>query len=109
MKVRAAVKRMCQACQVVRRRGRVFVICKRDPKHKQRQGLMTANTTSSGASVSASASVSSQPVNVPAWVSEAFAVSQSTRPGVAPSFLVSSVSPGVHGFGMFSSLFRPHQ
>ncbi len=37
MKVRASVKRMCSKCQVVRRRGRVYVICE-NPKHKQRQG-----------------------------------------------------------------------
>ncbi|MDP1758313.1 MAG: 50S ribosomal protein L36, partial [Thermodesulfovibrionales bacterium] len=27
----------CRACKVVRRRGRVYIICK-NPKHKQRQG-----------------------------------------------------------------------
>ncbi|KAK9803376.1 hypothetical protein WJX72_001346 [[Myrmecia] bisecta] len=38
MKVRSAVKVMCDACRVVRRRGKVFVVCKSNPKHKQRQG-----------------------------------------------------------------------
>ncbi|MCB0332340.1 MAG: 50S ribosomal protein L36 [Bdellovibrionales bacterium] len=38
MKVRASVKPICAYCRVVRRKGRVFVICKRTPKHKQRQG-----------------------------------------------------------------------
>jgi large subunit ribosomal protein L36 len=38
MKVRASVKKICNKCQVVRRKGRVHVICKKDPKHKQRQG-----------------------------------------------------------------------
>ena len=37
MKVRASVKRMCQTCRVIRRHGRVMVICA-NPKHKQRQG-----------------------------------------------------------------------
>ncbi|MEK7212281.1 MAG: 50S ribosomal protein L36 [Patescibacteria group bacterium] len=37
MKVRSSVKKICQSCRVVRRRGRVYVICK-NPKHKQRQG-----------------------------------------------------------------------
>ncbi|MBI2037077.1 MAG: 50S ribosomal protein L36 [Candidatus Liptonbacteria bacterium] len=37
MKVRASVKKICQKCQTVRRRGRIYVICK-IPKHKQRQG-----------------------------------------------------------------------
>ncbi|MFA5936198.1 MAG: 50S ribosomal protein L36 [Patescibacteria group bacterium] len=38
MKVRASVKPMCRDCQVVRRKGRVVVICTKSPKHKQRQG-----------------------------------------------------------------------
>jgi large subunit ribosomal protein L36 len=37
MKVRASVKRMCSKCRVIRRHGRVMVICT-NPKHKQRQG-----------------------------------------------------------------------
>ncbi|MCK4232619.1 50S ribosomal protein L36 [candidate division WOR-3 bacterium] len=38
MKVKASVKRRCTHCKIVKRHGRVFVICKRNPKHKQRQG-----------------------------------------------------------------------
>lgn len=38
MKVRASVKRICDKCQVIRREGRVRVICKTSPKHKQVQG-----------------------------------------------------------------------
>ncbi|MEL6554088.1 MAG: 50S ribosomal protein L36 [Phormidesmis sp.] len=37
MKVRASVRKMCEKCRVIRRRGRVMVICP-NPKHKQRQG-----------------------------------------------------------------------
>lgn len=37
MKVRASVKRICDKCKIVRRRGRVYVVCE-NPKHKQRQG-----------------------------------------------------------------------
>jgi len=37
MKVRTSVKRICRDCRIIRRRGRVRVICK-DPKHRQRQG-----------------------------------------------------------------------
>ncbi|MDJ0552420.1 MAG: 50S ribosomal protein L36, partial [Microcystis sp. M49637_WE12] len=33
MKVRASVKKMCEKCRVIRRRGRVMVICS-NPKHK---------------------------------------------------------------------------
>ncbi|MCA9118364.1 MAG: 50S ribosomal protein L36 [Planctomycetaceae bacterium] len=38
MKVRASVKRICESCKVVRRKGRVYVICAANPRHKQRQG-----------------------------------------------------------------------
>ncbi|HEX9236836.1 MAG TPA: 50S ribosomal protein L36 [Actinomycetota bacterium] len=38
MKVRPSVKRICDRCKVVRRRGRIMVICSKDPRHKQRQG-----------------------------------------------------------------------
>lgn len=37
MKVRASVKKICNKCKVVRRKGVVRVICT-DPRHKQRQG-----------------------------------------------------------------------
>ncbi|NOY35788.1 MAG: 50S ribosomal protein L36 [bacterium] len=38
MKVRSSVKKICKDCKLVRRSGRVYVICKKNPKHKQRQG-----------------------------------------------------------------------
>ncbi|MCC6011892.1 50S ribosomal protein L36 [Candidatus Caldipriscus sp.] len=38
MKVQSSVKKRCAYCKIVRRRGRVYVICTRNPKHKQRQG-----------------------------------------------------------------------
>ena len=34
---RASVKKICDKCKVVKRRGVVRVICE-NPKHKQRQG-----------------------------------------------------------------------
>lgn len=37
MKVRASVRKMCDRCKIVRRKGVVRVICE-NPKHKQRQG-----------------------------------------------------------------------
>jgi large subunit ribosomal protein L36 len=37
MKVRPSVKKMCEKCKVVRRKGVVFILCT-NPKHKQRQG-----------------------------------------------------------------------
>ncbi|KIM48223.1 hypothetical protein M413DRAFT_61428 [Hebeloma cylindrosporum] len=35
MKVRSSVKVMCDGCNVVRRKGRVYVVCSKNPKHKQ--------------------------------------------------------------------------
>ncbi|MCL4392157.1 50S ribosomal protein L36 [Patescibacteria group bacterium] len=38
MKVRASVKKICASCKTVKRNGRLYVICPKNPKHKQRQG-----------------------------------------------------------------------
>ncbi|GAB4548615.1 MAG: hypothetical protein Tsb0013_09320 [Phycisphaerales bacterium] len=38
MKVRSSVKRICSECKIIRRKGKVRVICKAEPKHKQVQG-----------------------------------------------------------------------
>jgi len=38
MKVGASVKKRCEHCKIIRRKGSVRVICKRNPRHKQRQG-----------------------------------------------------------------------
>ncbi|KAK9660016.1 ribosomal protein L36 (chloroplast) [Amaranthus tricolor] len=37
MKIRASVRQICEKCRLIRRRGRIIVICS-NPKHKQRQG-----------------------------------------------------------------------
>lgn len=39
MKVKSAVRRLCQHCKMVKRRGKLYVICKKNPRHKQRQGF----------------------------------------------------------------------
>ncbi|XP_057858488.2 uncharacterized protein LOC131067477 [Cryptomeria japonica] len=41
MKVRASVKKLCEFCRSVRRRGKVYILCSSNPKHKQRQGMST--------------------------------------------------------------------
>jgi large subunit ribosomal protein L36 len=38
VKVRSSVKPICEHCKVVKRNGVTRIICKRNPKHKQRQG-----------------------------------------------------------------------
>jgi large subunit ribosomal protein L36 len=37
MKVRASVKKICEKCKIIKRKGVVRNICT-NPKHKQRQG-----------------------------------------------------------------------
>jgi large subunit ribosomal protein L36 len=38
MKVRPSVRKICEKCFFVRRRGYLYVLCGATPKHKQRQG-----------------------------------------------------------------------
>lgn len=37
MKVRPSIRKMCEKCRVIRRNGRLMIICQ-NPRHKQRQG-----------------------------------------------------------------------
>ena len=37
VKVRSSVKPICEKCKIIKRKGRIRVICE-NPKHKQRQG-----------------------------------------------------------------------
>jgi len=37
MKVRSSIKKMCEKCKIIKRKGKLRVICS-NPKHKQRQG-----------------------------------------------------------------------
>ncbi|CAI4052953.1 mitochondrial 54S ribosomal protein bL36m SKDI_16G0940 [Saccharomyces kudriavzevii IFO 1802] len=37
-KVRTSIKKFCSDCYLVRRKGRVYIYCKSNKKHKQRQG-----------------------------------------------------------------------
>nr|YP_009186640.1 ribosomal protein L36 [Brighamia insignis]YP_009339466.1 ribosomal protein L36 [Delissea rhytidosperma]YP_009339644.1 ribosomal protein L36 [Lobelia anceps]YP_009339732.1 ribosomal protein L36 [Lobelia boninensis]YP_009340090.1 ribosomal protein L36 [Lobelia longisepala]YP_009340178.1 ribosomal protein L36 [Lobelia morogoroensis]YP_009340267.1 ribosomal protein L36 [Lobelia polyphylla]YP_009340357.1 ribosomal protein L36 [Lobelia stricklandiae]YP_009340447.1 ribosomal protein L36 [Lobeli len=37
MKIRASVRKICEKCRLIRRQGRIRVICS-NPRHKQRQG-----------------------------------------------------------------------
>jgi large subunit ribosomal protein L36 len=38
MKVRASVKTICKDCKVIKRKGVLRIVCKVNPKHKQKQG-----------------------------------------------------------------------
>ncbi|NXQ89273.1 RM36 protein, partial [Nyctibius grandis] len=37
LKTKASLKRRCKDCFIVRRRGRLYVCCKTNPRHKQRK------------------------------------------------------------------------
>jgi len=37
MKVQSSVKRRCEKCRIIRRKGVIRIICE-NPRHKQRQG-----------------------------------------------------------------------
>ncbi|MCH9636986.1 50S ribosomal protein L36 [Candidatus Rickettsiella isopodorum] len=38
MKVRASIKKICRNCKVIKRKGKLIVICSAEARHKQRQG-----------------------------------------------------------------------
>ena len=38
MKVTSSIKRRCENCQIIKRKGVVRVVCSRNPRHKQKQG-----------------------------------------------------------------------
>ncbi|MCB9294161.1 MAG: 50S ribosomal protein L36 [Lewinellaceae bacterium] len=38
MKVRASVKKRSSDCKIVKRKGKIYIINKKNPKFKQRQG-----------------------------------------------------------------------
>lgn len=38
MRIKSSVKKICKDCKIIKRKNKVYVICKKTPKHKQRQG-----------------------------------------------------------------------
>ena len=41
MKVRTSLKKLCKHCKMIKRGKKVYVSCKMNPRHKQRQGFAT--------------------------------------------------------------------
>lgn len=39
MKVRPSIKKICPTCRIIKRHGKLCVICPTKAKHKQRQGI----------------------------------------------------------------------
>ncbi len=46
MQVRSSIKRINPDCQIVKRRGVLYVICKKNPRFKQKQKCSPRNQTS---------------------------------------------------------------
>ncbi|MDP3994955.1 MAG: 50S ribosomal protein L36 [bacterium] len=38
MKVQSSIRKRCKDCKIVKRRGVLYVVCNKTPRHKQRQG-----------------------------------------------------------------------
>ncbi|TIA11013.1 hypothetical protein D6C77_04540 [Aureobasidium pullulans] len=53
MKVRSSVKKLCDGCKSVRRKGGkyVYIICSKNPKHKQRYGYHTFGEARTAANI----------------------------------------------------------
>lgn len=55
MKVRSSVKLFCDGCKTVRRKGYLYVICSKDPKHKQVSSSVTRTRLSNNLTLSPAA------------------------------------------------------
>ncbi|KAI0003704.1 ribosomal protein L36-domain-containing protein [Russula compacta] len=64
MKVRSSVKVMCDGCSVVRRKGRIYILCAKNPRHKQ----VSHFSNSSGLSPCANFHKAPRLTKVHAWV-----------------------------------------
>lgn len=40
MKVKASIKKLCEACKVVKRRGRLYIVCKENKKVRNDEFLI---------------------------------------------------------------------
>lgn len=38
MKVKASLKKRCMYCQIIKRKGKLYIVCKKNARHKTRQG-----------------------------------------------------------------------
>jgi len=38
MKVSPSIRKRCEHCKMIRRKGKLRIICKENPRHKMRQG-----------------------------------------------------------------------
>jgi large subunit ribosomal protein L36 len=52
MKIRSSLQKICDKCEIVRRNRTLYVVCGRNPKHKQRQGVSTMTPPAAAAACS---------------------------------------------------------
>jgi ribosomal protein L36 len=81
--VRSALRLMCDACKFVRRRGGVlFVVCRTNPKHKQRQGIHTCGCeAASTAAALLPPSAIVRCVTTPDWTTRGWTLACAADPG----------------------------
>ncbi|KAH8065532.1 hypothetical protein JL720_12765 [Aureococcus anophagefferens] len=80
MKIKSAVKLMCEHCYMVRRKGRLYVRCKKSPRHKQRQGFATLAAAPGGWAAAPGPGAWPAPWAAPgAWASPVVAAGRRSR------------------------------
>jgi len=89
MRVGSAVRLLCKSCQLVRRKGRLYVIGEANPRHKQRQGLATV-ASGDGAGVARVGEGACDGCGAAGPLARAL-------PHLASGFAASGVAPGLLG------------
>jgi large subunit ribosomal protein L36 len=99
MKTRASLKKICPDCFFVKRKGTVYVRCTTSSKHKQRQGMMTAEGGAPEAHVCAPAqNPSMQQKNGFQAMNQSFFTPQPQAQMSKPQFFFGMMT-GFRGFG----------
>lgn len=73
MKLKSAVKLLCEHCYMVRRGKRLYVRCRKNPRHKQRQGFSTLAAAPTAQHTRPDLVVSGGPRAWPSLLANAFA------------------------------------
>ncbi|KRX04175.1 Ribosomal protein L36 [Pseudocohnilembus persalinus] len=51
MKIKSAIRKLCEHCKVVKSGKKIYIKCKADPRHKQRQGRKNFSTLQNQAGI----------------------------------------------------------
>lgn len=90
MKIRSSLRKMCEQCKIITRGRKNYVICKGNPRHKQRQGYATLASSSTTVGIISTATTSSTTASLGSLSSlstgiRSFSVLSSTMPMFASS------------------------